>query len=171
MNTGIVYTGIPSAEELSGCPGIPTEARMRKGRVAVIECVQQIPCNPCEGACPFGAIAIGEQITNLPCIDGDKCTGCGLCIVRCPGLAITVVNKALSEIEASIDFPFEYIPLPSEGDIVDAVGRDGQPICKGRILKVKKLPSYGGTTVISMAIPVDYTDTVRSMKRLPVGCK
>ncbi len=170
MNTGIVYTGIPSAEELAGCPGIPAGERMKKGRVAVIECVQQIPCNPCEGACPFGAITIGEQITNLPRIDGGKCTGCGICIVRCPGLAITVVNKALSESEASVDFPFEYIPLPAVGDIVDAVGRDGQPVCKGRILGVKKLPSYGGTTVVSMAIPAECADTVRSMKRLPTDC-
>lgn len=167
MNTGIAYTGIPSADELAVCPGVPTETRMKKGRVAVIECVQQIPCNPCECACPVGAITIGDQITNLPIIDGEKCTGCGLCIVRCPGLAITVVNKALNESEASVDFPFEYIPLPAEGEIVDAVGRDGQPVCKGRILKVKKLSSYGGTTVISMALPAEFADTVRSMKRLP----
>lgn len=169
MMEGIVFSGVPSAEELANCPGVPSEERMKKGRVAVIECVQQIPCNPCEGACPAGAITIGERITNLPCINEEKCTGCGMCIVRCPGLAITVINKSFSDKEASIDFPFEYIPLPAEGDIVDAVTREGEPICKGRILKVRKLPAYGGTTVVSMAVPAAYADVVRSMKRLPIN--
>ena len=164
---GIIYTGFPSKEELMSCPGVPSEERMKKGRVAVIECVQQIPCNPCASACPMGAITVGENITNFPHLNEEKCTGCGLCIAKCPGLAITVINKAFGESEASIDFPFEYLPLPKEGDLVDAVSRAGEPVCKGRILKVKNLAAYAGTTVISMAIPVEFADTVRSMKRLP----
>ena len=166
--TGIIYTGVPSAEELAACPGVPSNERMKKGRVAVIECVQEIPCNPCAGACPFGAIHIGEQITNLPCLEEETCTGCGQCIVQCPGLAITVVDKAFGEGEASIDFPFEYLPLPEAGDVVEAVSRGGKPLCQGRILKVLKRPAYAGTTVISMAVPLEYVDEVRSMKRLPV---
>ena len=43
MKEGIAYTGIPSAEELSSCAGIPTRERMAKGPVAVIECIQ-CPC-------------------------------------------------------------------------------------------------------------------------------
>ena len=53
MKEGVSYTGIPSEEELKNCFGIPSEERMKKGRVAVIECVQEIPCNPCEGTCPL----------------------------------------------------------------------------------------------------------------------
>lgn len=166
MKEGILYTGVPSAEELAACPGVPSEARMRKGRVAVVECVQNIPCDPCESSCPQNAITIGDQITNLPCLNEDRCTGCGLCIVRCPGLAITILNKGYSETESTIDFPFEYLPLPAVGDLVDAVSRTGEPVCKGRILSVKKLPVYAGTAVVSMAIPTEYADTVRSMKRL-----
>ena len=41
MNKGVMYTGIPSPEELAACPGVPSEERMAKGRVAVIECVQE----------------------------------------------------------------------------------------------------------------------------------
>ena len=167
MNEGIIYTGVPSAEELASCPGVPSEERMKKGRVAVIECVQQIPCNPCEGACPAHAIKIGAEITNLPCIEEDKCTGCGMCVAQCPGLAITIINKGYSETESTIDFPFEYIPLPNKGDVVDAVSRGGEPVCKGRILSVKKVPAFKGTAVVSMAIPKEFADEVRSMKRLP----
>ena len=46
---GVRYTGVRTKEELKNCPGVPSEARMRKGRVACVECVQEIPCNPCEG--------------------------------------------------------------------------------------------------------------------------
>ena len=171
MKEGIVYTGIPSGEELANCPGRPTKERMEKGRVAVIECVQEIPCNPCEAACRFGAISIGENITSLPCLDGDRCTGCGMCITQCPGLAIVVINKNYSEKEASIDFPFEYLPLPKVGDRVQAVGRDGQPVCEGIILKVTKAEAFEGTCVVSMTVPREYIDTVRSMKRLPAEQK
>ncbi len=165
MNQGIVYTGIPSLEELANCPGVPSQQRMEKGRVAVIECVQEIPCNPCESVCPFGAIHIGEQITNLPHIIEEKCVGCGLCVANCPGLAITLVDQSQKE-KAVIDFPFEYLPLPCVGDEVDAVGRDGQVVCKGKIQDVKKLDSYAGTTVIRMEIPKEFAHQVRSMKRL-----
>ena len=164
---GVRYTGIPSAAELAACPGIPSEKRMRKGRVAVIECVQEIPCNPCEGICRFGAITVGEHITNLPVLDEDKCTGCGQCVANCPGLAIVIVNKAFSENEATVEFPFEYLPLPEKGSTVDAVNRAGETVCRGRVLAVTKLPAYAGTAVVRIAVPIALADEVRSMKRLP----
>jgi len=36
----------------------------------------------CVGACPFGAIAMGDD--GLPAVDGSKCTACGKCISACP---------------------------------------------------------------------------------------
>ena len=163
---GVVYTGVPSKDELAACPGVPSEARMRRGRVACIECVQEIPCNPCEGICPGGAITVGEQITNLPHLQEQKCTGCGLCVAGCPGLAITLVDKSVSDAEADIDFPFEYLPLPNVGDTVDAVSRAGEVICKGRVMRVNKPAAYAGTAVIRLRVPMEYADEVRSMKRL-----
>ena len=118
MREGVAYTGVPSKEELRQAPGVPSQERMRQGRVAVIECVQEIPCNPCESACRFQAIHIGEQITDLPRIDEEKCTGCGACVAACPGLAITVVDKSYSETEGTSNFPLEYLPLPQKRDQV-----------------------------------------------------
>lgn len=166
MKEGIVFTGYASKEELGDCFGIPSEERMKKGRVAVIECVQEIPCNPCEAACKFGAIHIGETITSLPCLKEEKCTGCGTCVAACPGLAIIILHKYYSQTESVIEFPFEYLPLPKEGDFVDAVNRCGETVCKGQILSVKKLSSYEGTCIIRMLIPMGFSDEVRSMKRL-----
>lgn len=164
---GVRYTGVPSKEELAACPGRPTEERMRKGRVACIECVQEIPCNPCEGICRFGSITVGEQITDLPVLHEESCTGCGLCVANCPGLAIVILDKSYSSTEGTVDFPFEYLPLPAEGDTVDAVNRAGETVCKGEVLKVTKVKSYAGTAVIRLKVPLDYVDEVRSMKRLP----
>lgn len=164
---GVRYTGIPSAQELANCPGRPGEERMKKGRVACVECVQEIPCNPCEGICPFHAITVGDQITNLPHLDEDKCTGCGLCVANCPGLAIFLVDKSLPDGEGTVDFPFEYLPLPEKGDVVDAVNRGGEVVCKGTVMAVTKVKSYGGTAVVRLKVPMEYVDEVRSMKRLP----
>ena len=93
--------------------------------------------------------------------------GCGLCVAGCPGLAITILDRSYSDTEATIDFPFEYLPLPAVGDQVDAVDRAGQVVCKGRIVRVLRPALYAGTAVICMAIPHEYIDRVRSMKRLP----
>ena len=166
VKEGICFTGVPSTEELFMAPGVPSDERITYGRVACIECVQDIPCNPCEAACKFGAITIGDEITALPYLDEKKCTGCGQCIYRCPGLAITVLNGAYSETEATVDFPFEYLPLPVAGDIVDAVNRCGVTVCQGIVRKVMQVKDADGTTVISIIIPKQFVSEVRSMKRL-----
>ena len=87
-------------------------------------------------------------------------------MAQCPGLAIFIVNKAYSETEATVDFPFEYLPLPEKGDLVDAVDRAGQVVCQGRVVKVVNIPANAGTSVVSLAIPKEFADDVRSMKRL-----
>lgn len=169
VNKGVVYTGIPSEEELAVCPGVPSYERTKKGRVAVIECVQEIPCNPCENACQFGAITIGEQITSLPSLNEEKCTGCGLCVPGCPGLAITIVDRSLDDGQALIEFPFEYLPLPKKGDKVIAVNRAGQPVCEGEVMKIKDGWIFGGTVIVGIKIPEEYANEVRSMQRLKGG--
>lgn len=165
-NPGVAYTGIPSETELANCPGIPSMERIKKGRVACIECVQEIPCNPCESSCKCGAITVGSCITNLPNLDEEKCIGCGICVASCPGLAITLLDLSYSDTECTIDFPFEYLPLPEVGDIVEAVDRSGSVRCKGKVLKITKLSSYAGTTVIRISVPAEYVHEVRSIKRL-----
>ncbi|MDO4620375.1 MAG: (2Fe-2S)-binding protein [Lachnospiraceae bacterium] len=164
MAEGVRFTGIPSAEELAAATGIPSEERLKQGRVAVIECVQEIPCNPCESACKFGAITVGKPITNLPCLHEEKCVGCGRCVAMCPGQAIFLLNYNYSETEAEVSFPYEYLPVPEKGDVVKAVGRDGQYVCDGVVTSVVMPEAYKNTHVVSIAIPKEYINTVRSMK-------
>jgi len=165
MKQGIVFTGVPSTEELVSSPGFPSKNRLRKGAVAVIECVQEIPCDPCELACPFGAIKVGKPITNLPVLFEDKCRGCGLCIPPCPGLAIFLVDTTFSKDKALLEFPYEYLPLPRVGSEVDAVDREGNIVTKAKVLKVKNPKKYDHTAVVSIGIPKEFVQEVRSIAR------
>lgn len=166
MATGIIYDGYPSMDEIKEANGWPDEERFAKGPVAVVECVQQIPCNPCESACPLHAIHIGEPITNTPQVDREKCIGCGMCVAACPGLAIFLVDKSYSETEATVSFQFEYDPLPEEGAEIDALSRAGEYVCKGRVIKVMNPKKNDHTPVVTIAIPKEHADTVRTMRRL-----
>lgn len=155
--------GVPSPEELEKTPCYPGIKRLRKGPVVVIECIQEIPCNPCEAACTFGAITIGASINNLPVLDEDKCTGCGICISSCPGLAIFVLDLNYDHESALISFPFEYFPLPMVGEEVQASDREGKEICKGKAVKIVDKPINGHTPVISISIPKKYALLVRGI--------
>lgn len=158
--------GYLSLVDLINTPGYPSEERFNKGPVAVIECTQEIPCNPCEFACPFGAISVGEPITNRPVLDEEKCIGCGVCIAKCPGLAIFVVDKTYSDEMASISFPYEFLPLPEKGEEVIAVDRSGEAVCKARVIKIDLSKKNDRTAVLSITVPREKSDVVRSIKRL-----
>lgn len=164
--SGIIYDGYPSREEIVTANGWPSEERFAKGPIAIAECVQEIPCNPCEAACPFHAIKIGTPITNTPRIEEDTCTGCGSCIAACSGLAIFVVDKTYSKTEALISFPFEYLPLPEIGDEVEALSRGGEYVCQGTVVRVMNPKRNDHTPVVTLAVPKEHVDHVRTMKRL-----
>ena len=166
MGSSVLENGYPSMEELKEYGRLPSDERYEKGPVAVIECVQEIPCNPCEAACRFGAIGVGIPITNLPVLDEGKCTGCGACIAHCSGLAIFVVDKTYNETQATVSFPHEYLPLPEKGDTVDAVNRAGQAVCKGEVVRIVDTARNDCTPVVTVAIPKEYADDVRGMARL-----
>lgn len=165
MSTGILYSGIPSAEELAACPGIPSRERSHRGRVAAIECVQCIPCNPCTRACPFHAITISGEITNLPVLHEDLCIGCGKCVAACPGLAITLIDEHEADY-GTVDFPYEYYPLPVKGQQVQAVGRDGSVLCDAEVVQVVQPDRQDGTRVVRIRVPAAYVRQVKSIRRL-----
>lgn len=163
---GLRATGIPLKEELKASPGYPSCEALAKGPIVVIECVQDIPCNPCEPACPNGAIFIGNLITNLPIFFADKCDGCGRCIPLCPGQAIFRVDMTYSKEKATVSFPYEFLPLPKKGDTVKGVNRAGEVVCEVEVLRVQRPKGFDHTAVITIAVPKDLAMEVRSMKRL-----
>ena len=158
--------GFLTIEELKVQTKYPTEERFLKGPVAVIECTHEIPCNPCEGSCKLGAIRIGNPITNLPCLDAEKCMGCGVCVAQCPGLAIFIVDKTYSAAQGTVSFPYEYYPTPEKGQEIEAVDRTGKVVCKGTVVKIQNPKSFDRTPVVTIAVDLDKVEEVRSIKRL-----
>jgi len=161
--------GYLSPEELKYCQGCPSPERMEKGPVAVVECTEEIPCNPCEEACPRGAIVVGSPITNVPVLIEDKCTGCGVCVAQCPGLAIFVLDLTHADGQATVSFPYEYLPLPDKGQQVTAVDRAGEPVCEGTVVKVANPGVYDRTPVVTVAVPREHAARVRGISRLGGG--
>jgi Fe-S-cluster-containing hydrogenase component 2 len=166
LKRGVSFTGVPCDEELASSPGYPSQEELERRPLAVIECVQEIPCNPCETACPTGAILVGEPITNLPRLDASKCTGCGLCIAICPGQAIFRVDLTHSSDQATVSFPYEFLPLPHKGDAVMAVDREGRPICHAVVRRVAMPVANDRTAVITVVVPKEHGARVRSMQRI-----
>jgi Fe-S-cluster-containing hydrogenase component 2 len=158
-------TGVPSKAELEASPGYPSEEDLSRGPIAVIECVQDIPCNPCELACSSGAIVVGEPITNLPVFCADVCNGCGRCIPVCPGQAVFLVDITHGEDKAAVSFPYEFLPMPQRGDVVEAVDRAGQVVCEAQVLRVQRPRAFDQTAVITLEVPKRFAMEVRSMKR------
>ena len=147
--------GVLEKEEIE----MPSEKRLNRGPVAIIECVENIPCNPCVDACPFDAITM-ERIIDLPEIDHEKCTGCRSCVAICPGLAIFVVD--LSREGALITLPYEFLPVPRESETVKALNRRGDEIGEVRVVKVRE--NRNRTTVVTIEARKDLAMDVRNIR-------
>jgi len=156
-------SGVIPVSEFRRHPSYPSEERFKKGPIAIIECIEEIPCNPCQTVCNRSVIKVGEPITNLPRLidQEDLCNGCGQCVVICPGLAIFIVNKAFSPTEATVAMPYELLPLPEKGAKITGIDRAGKPVCDGYVLKVQAAKAYDRTAVVTVVVPLDFADEVR----------
>jgi Fe-S-cluster-containing hydrogenase component 2 len=159
-------TGIPTPGDILAAT--PSEERLAKGPVALFECFQNIPCNPCVDACPQGAITIGEDINQRPVLDETKCNGCGICLAHCPGLSIFVVDCSSPDGQALVKLPYEYVPLPEIGQTVNALNRQGETVSAAQIKKVQQ--NKNKTTVIWIAVPKELAMDVRGISIKEEGC-
>ncbi len=139
---------------------LPSKERMEKGPVVIIECDEDIPCDPCVESCKNEAI-IKESLTAVPSVDYEKCTGCALCVAACPGLAIFVVDYS-PEDKAIVYIPYEMLPAPKKGDKGDALDRSGKRIGSATVAKVRK--GTCGTTVLGILVEKDLAMNVRSIR-------
>jgi len=153
-------TGMPSIAQIDSV--FPSDERLMEGPIAVIECYQSIPCNPCSMVCPRQAIFLFEDINDTPKIDNEKCNGCGLCIMKCPGLAIMAVDMTWSETHALIKLPYEFYPLPVKGQTVMALDREGKPVTEAEVINI--VTPSNKTNMVSIAIDKEYVKTVRNIR-------
>lgn len=155
-------TGIPSREMLMG--KFPSMERINKGPLAIIECYREIPCNPCETACRFDAIKIGEDINKIPLLNYDNCTGCAICLNKCPGLAIIIVDGSKSDSTLEVKIPYEFLPLPREGQIVKGLDREGNYITDVKVLKILNPKSFDRTPVITIEVDRKFLYEIRNIR-------
>ncbi|KAF0193846.1 MAG: 4Fe-4S ferredoxin [Bacillota bacterium] len=155
-------TGVATPEELANV--LPSEGRLNRGAVAVLECFQNIPCNPCATSCPRHAIQEFVDINDIPSFDGDLCNGCAICVANCPGLAIFVIDETYSPDETLVKLPYEFTPLPASGDVVVAVSRAGDEIGHARVVRVQNPPVFDRTAVVHVAVPKALGHEIRFIK-------
>jgi Fe-S-cluster-containing hydrogenase component 2 len=141
----------------------PTIERRKQGPYVVIECPEKIPCDPCVGACPQGAISIPGSLVELPRVDHEKCTGCLMCIPRCPGLAIFVIDETPDD-HAVIYIPYEFLPLPKKGDRAKGLDRLGRERCDAVVTRVIAAKKFDHCAVVGFTVPKDLINDVRFLK-------
>ncbi|HYW01966.1 MAG TPA: ribosome biogenesis/translation initiation ATPase RLI [Candidatus Acidoferrum sp.] len=87
-----------------------------------------------------------------PIIDEDLCTGCGICIKKCPFEAISIV-KLPQELEGECihsygvnEFKLFRLPVPRTGTVTGIIGRNGTGKSTAlRILSGELTPNFGST--------------------------
>ncbi|NLA95740.1 MAG: 4Fe-4S binding protein [Clostridiaceae bacterium] len=151
-------TGIVTDDLLESV--LPSPGRRARGPYAIIECFQEIPCNPCTISCPFGAILPMGDINDLPELVPDLCTGCGICAGVCPGLAIFIVDESIGDGRAAISIPYEFVPLPAKGDTVSAVDRAGNHVTDATVTRVSGVKKKG-TPLVTLSVPLDLVHQIR----------
>lgn len=155
--------GFLDIKEIEEIPGFPGYDILSKKKAAILECAQKIPCNPCEAACPSEAIKVGDPIVNLPIIDPEKCTGCGTCISKCPGLAIFVVDLTNPDHD-TVMMPYEYLPVPEPEKEVTCLNRRGEAVATGRIKRALSSKASDRTVVLTVDVPKGLGMEVRGVR-------
>lgn len=157
----LINDGIPRAEDLAKVT--PSDERLSQGPVVIVECFQEIPCDPCVKSCKRGAITMPNGINDIPVVNFDLCNGCSLCISMCPGLAIFVVDKTWTEDRARVLIPYEYLPIPEKGQMVRGFDRAGKELGNFEVLRVGSGGKTNKTWTISIAVSQDLAMEVRGI--------
>lgn len=163
VSMNLLKKGYMTEEEVLNYPGV----KSLKGIHPVIECSQNIPCNPCQDACPKECIKIGNKITSLPIVDEKAtCIGCGLCVAACSGQSIFLVNEDYEKGYTSITLPYEFLPLPKKGEVGVGLDRSGKEVCEVEVVEVKSLAVFDHTNLVTIKVPLEMGMKTRFFKQM-----
>ena len=159
LSLSLLQKGFLEESEVEAFPGYE---RAPKGFRPVVECTQNIPCNPCQDVCPKRCITVGEKITSLPAVHPEvECSNCGLCVSACPGQAIFLVNEDFEPGYGAVSLPYEFCPLPVEGTKGMALDRSGAPVCPAEVVSVKTSGAFDHTPILTIKVPAGMTGRAR----------
>ncbi|MCR5194923.1 MAG: FAD-dependent oxidoreductase [Pseudobutyrivibrio sp.] len=161
ISINLLKKGFVADDEIERFPGVVHKV----GIHPVMECTQNIPCNPCQDACSKGCISIGNNITCLPFIkEESKCVNCGMCVASCSGQAIFLVDEDCGDGTATITLPYEFLPLPEVGDKGFGLSRNGEKLCEAEVVSVKSMKAFDHTNLVTMKVPKEYAMKARFFK-------
>lgn len=149
-------TGVVSVEDLARAGLMPSPSRLAEGPVAIIECIEEIPCDVCVWSCPFEAVT-KAGLTSLPKMDFAKCIGCARCVAKCPGQAIFVVDSR----RGLVYLPYEMYPPPRAGEHVKLLDREGREVGVGRVARMFE---DNKTLVVAVEAPREAIMEVRAIR-------
>lgn len=129
--------------------------------VVVFECPQAIPCDSCLESCKIKAIKM-DNINDIPIVDFAKCTGCGKCLMRCPGLAAFLV-QVVGE-RGYVTMQYEFLPIPKKGEKVTSLDRSGNELGEAMVVRIIPSERNDGTAIVTVEIPREIVMEVRAIK-------
>lgn len=102
-------------------------------RYVIIDCSEPIPCDPCAAFCDRKAIT-KKELCSIPEYNEEKCSGCGICVAICPGMAITMIGlKEDGKYEITIPGEFGGI---EEGEMTNLHNAKGEICGIGQVKRV-----------------------------------
>jgi len=129
-----------------------------EGVFPVMHCDQEIPCDPCSTVCPKHLITISKtdirSTPKFPYAEDTDCIACARCVSVCPGLAVSLVDFRKSQDHALVTLPYEQdADQVKPGTLVTVTDVDGKALAELPVKATRKLPNYGGTTLVSLEAP------------------
>jgi sarcosine oxidase, subunit alpha len=161
-----------TVEILKSRPGeIGREAIPDNGDIfPVLHCSQEIPCNPCTSVCPQKAIVMDEgDIRKLPRYIaselGVECLGCEKCVVVCPGLAITLVDKRSKNGQAIVTLPYELGQTGIKaGDKVFVTDTAGTVLDEVEVVRVRSAKVNDRTVLVKVKAPLEIATRIAGLR-------
>ena len=118
---------------------------------------------PCLEACITGAL-YRDRETGVVLCDEDKCVGCQTCVPICPGQAIFMVDESVAQGRAVVTVPYEFRPLPEEGEKVLALDRSGKELGEAIVTRVRKTEKMDQTALVSVEVPREWSMETRAFR-------
>lgn len=135
----------------------------------VLHCDQEIPCDPCSYLCDSGLISVDpEDIRSVPTVrlDQGTCRYCLRCVVGCPGLAITVVDRRRLPNTPRVALAYEFDTEDlHKGDKVIVVDCEGVPLSEATLEAITKSRTANHTAVVHLRVPSEYAHRAAGFRK------
>ena len=146
--------------KLRSFEGVPKQV-YRYRAVASVECMEDIPCNLCESACPESAIEISRSKGSF-LIEAD-CTACGLCLSACPSSTPVLIHEKEDRSLSQLTLGWGGIQPWQAGDSAVLLNRRGESLGSGRVTGILAGPP--GKQLVQVEVPTHLIWEARGLRR------